>query len=560
MKLAKYLFLVALLVVPFTLQLQGQVLQANIGGSSAIWLEAGQGANAGLGCAWTDSNSTTNTWAADSRPAGGAKDFGKVWVTWNAAGGTCAAPGIASTVYAYISLDSGAGNRCVFANPQCTLNTIDVAGNAGSNALAGVTDTALPAGVLAAFNGQPITVAGSDITPMDALFATYQALAPCGLLSSGTQFQGYGRGSWPGPGTQIQATDGTAIFNVLGWQITGTDPFSGNPAAGAYTITPVGATPVVVFVNTNNAGGFGNAAIQNVTRFTLGLVESNILVRTSDFIPQVYNNAGGAAVTVWHRESLSGTYNTFDRVIANSKELYRPQEQQCPPVEPLNFSRTVGGFTSTNGRAIGTGDMVSQTLATPDSIGYAFWSAGNFKNALFGNVVKGARYLTVDGVDPLCTTYGCGGNPGQIPTATNGFLANVNLNNIQNGSYPIWSELRMVSINAAGNAVAAQIAAWAQAFVTTPGGAQPDYITAPNLNVIHAHFAPSSYGIVNDIPGVTSEGPRVCGAGGPQENGADAGGSVHTLQAGSDYAVLKGNYNAAGCTGITSLASFGVHN
>jgi ABC-type phosphate transport system substrate-binding protein len=558
MKLAKYLSLVALLVVPFTAQLHGQTLQANIAGSSAIWLEAGQGAAAALGCAWTDSNSTTNVWAADSRV--GATDYGKVWVAWNAAGGSCAAPGIAATVYAYLSLDSGAGDRCLFAVPQCTLTTIDVAGNGGSNALAGVTDTALPAGVLAAFKGKPITVAGSDITPLDALFATYQALAPCGALSSGTQYQGYGRGGWPGPGTQIQATDGSSVFNVIGWQITGTDPFSGLAAAGQYTLTPVGATPVVVFVNTSNASGFGNAAITNVSRFTLGLAESNILVRTADFIPQVYNAAGGAGITVWHRESLSGTYNTFDRAITNSKELYRPQEQQCPPVEPLNYNRTVGAFTSTNGRAIGTGDEISQTLATADSLGYAFWGAGNFKNALFGNVSKGARYLTVDGVDPLCTTYGCGGGAGEIPTAANGFLANVNLNNVSNGSYPIWSELRMVSTDAASLAVAQQISTWAQGFVTTPGGAQPDYVTPGSLFVAHSHFGEVSYGVVNDVGTVTSEGPRVCGSGGPQENGGDAGGSVHTLQAGSDYAVLKGNYNAAGCTGITSTASFGVHN
>jgi hypothetical protein len=43
------------------------------------------------------------------------------------------------------------------------------------------------------------------------------------------------------------------------------------------------------------------------------------------------------------------------------------------------------------------------------------------------------------------------------------------------------------------------------------------------------------------------------------EAGGDAGGIVVSLQAGSDYAVLHGNYNTASCTGITDTASFGVH-
>ena len=561
MKLAKYLSIIALLTITSAAQLHAQTLVASVAGSSAIWLEGGQGAFNNLGCVWTDKNTTSNTYVTDVRSgAGSAQDFGKIWVAWNAAGGTCASPGVSSTVYAYISLDSGIGDRCLFARPSCKLTTIDTASNAGSDALGtGFPDTALPSGVLSAFNNSTINVSGTDILPLDALFATYQALAPCGALSSGTQFQGYGRGTWPGPGTQFQAQDGSALFNVLGWQITGTDPFTGNAAWGSYAVTPVGATPVVVFVNTGNASGFGSASITNADRATLGLAFSNILVRTSDFIPQVYSSSGGAGMTIWHRESLSGTYNTFDRAIPNNKELYRPQEQVCPPVEPMNFGRTVGGFTSSNLRAIGTGDEISQVFAFTDSIGYAFWSAGNFAKATYGAGTPGtSKYLTVDGVDPLCSTYGCGGSPGEIPTATNGLLANVNLSNIANGSYPIWSELRLVSTTAAGLSAAQTLAGWAQNTVTTPGGSQPDYITAPNLAVIHSHF---TLPFVTDgtTTATVSEGPRVCGPSGPAESGGDAGGVVTSLQAGSDYAVLHSNYNTASCTGITNAASFGVH-
>ena len=563
MKLAKYL-LVVLLVVPFTAQLHAQTLSGAVAGSSSLWTESFQGTYAALGCAWRDSNSTAHTSVTDVRSgAGSAVDYGKIWVVWTNTG-SCTSPTPAAQVYYYVSLDSGIGNRCLFAQPQCVLTETDAAGTAGSGAPSGVTDTALPAGILAAINGSSINIAGTDITPLDSVFAAYQALGGtsnvCGYLSAGTQYQGYGRGGWPGPGTQVQAQDGSAIFNVIGFNITGTDPFTGT-SVPAYTITPVGATPVVVFVNTGNASGFGAAGVANVTRSTLGLIFSNILVRTADVVPQSFAglSASYSPITIWHRESLSGTYNTFDRAIPGNKEIYRTQEFVCPPVEPLNYSRTIadGGTstTSANYRAIGTGDMVSQVKTISDSIGYAFWSAGNFSSAAYGTSAGDLKYLTVDGVDPLCSTYGCGGGAGEIPTATNTFLSNVNLNNIANGSYPIWSELRFVTTSSAALTAAQALAGYAQSESTTPGGSQPDFITAPNLNVIHAHFA---LPFVSDHY-TASGGPRVCGASGAPEAGGDAGGIVTSLQAGSDYAVLKGNYNTSSCTGITDTASFGVH-
>jgi hypothetical protein len=75
MRPAKFMSIVALLSVPFVAQLNAQTLQANIAGSSAFWLEAGQGAYTLGGtmttCAWT-----TTTWgvsyALDSRVSAGA--------------------------------------------------------------------------------------------------------------------------------------------------------------------------------------------------------------------------------------------------------------------------------------------------------------------------------------------------------------------------------------------------------------------------------------------------------------------------------------------------------
>jgi hypothetical protein len=562
MKLAKYLFLVvALLMVPCAPQLHAQSLSAAVAGASALWLESGQGTYSALGCSWTDSNSTSHTYVTDVRSgAGSAVDYGKIWVVWTNTG-SCASPSPAAQVYAYISLDAGIGDRCLFSQPSCVLTENDAAGTTGSNAL-GNTDTALPAGIRSAIEGASITVSATDGLPLDSAFSAYQALGGpsnlCGQLSSGTQFQGYGRGGWPGPGIQVKAQDGSAVFNVVGFNITGTDPFTGTPVP-AYTVTPVGAAPELIVVNTGNASGFGSASVANVSRSTLGLVFSNILARTADVVPQQFAGLSATyyGITAWHRESLAGAYLVFDRAIPSNKELYRTQEFVCPPIEPLNYGRTIadGGTstTSNNYRALSNSDEITQVESINDSIGYAYWGVANFKSATYGSGTPGAlKYLTVDGVDPLFASY----SNGEIPTAGNGLLANVTLQNVANGSYPIWSELRFISTSSAGLTAAQTLAGYAQAESTTPGGAQPDFITAPNLNVIHAHFA---LPFVSDAY-PASEGPRVCGSGsGSIEGGGDAGGIVTSLQAGSDYAVLKNNYGTPSCVGITDAASFGVH-
>jgi ABC-type phosphate transport system substrate-binding protein len=314
----------------------------------------------------------------------------------------------------------------------------------------------------------------------------------------------------------------------------------------------------VVFVNTLNAAGFGNPVIKNIDRATLGLMYSSILVRTADALNQPFAGLGAAyaPVTALSRESLSGTYNTFDRAMPNNKELFRPQESgnctnglQGVTTNPLNITRTISqGGTVTTGlhtRVIGTGEMVTEGQAVQDSIGYAFWSAGNFAGT--ANI----KYLTVDGVDPVQDTY----TGGVLPQGA--ALANVTLSHVADGSYPIWSEQRFVAF-AAGLGAANQLATWAQTQVSFGAGAtQPDWITAPNLNVFHMHFA---LPFINFNAGnVASNGTRVCGAGSNPENGADAGGLVLSLQAGGDYCVLKSNYGLAGGVGPTNTASFGVH-
>jgi hypothetical protein len=581
MKLAKYLAIVALLVVPFATQINAQTLQANVAGSSALWLEAGQGAYnaAGPNCSWTSSASGV-TYAQEQRPVGGFpenQENGNLWVIWTPGtiGGTCAAPDATSQVWAYINLDSTLGDRCLFAVPSCTLNTTAVPAGPGftpgANLLTGITDvpTGMPASVLAAFNGLPITIAATDILPVDAKFATYSTLAACGPLSSGTQYTGYGYG--PGPvGSTINSFYSTKNYHVIDFNVYGTDPITFG-AVLPYTVTPVGASPVVVAVNTTNTSVPAMANATNVNRAVLGLIFGGIFARTADLLPPApfIGTAGPyAGLTALIREPLSGTYNTFEKSIPNNKEIYRSQESgNCGAngtfsvtSNPMNLTRTVGGTSGFKRRVIGTGEMVKEIGLVQDSIGYAFWSAANFASAPASSV----KYLTVDGVDPLQTTY----TGGTIPQSGNGLLANVNLSHVADGSYPIWSELRFVSLNnangsqSAANVAAATLASYAQATSTTPGGSQPDFITAPNLNVFHAHFAPPNFFSFN-AGNVPSDGTRVCGPNASPEDGGDVGGLVFTIQAGADYCVLKGNYNVAGSaanpSGPTSSASFGSH-
>jgi ABC-type phosphate transport system substrate-binding protein len=450
----------------------------------------------------------------------------------------------------------------LFAQPSCTLHTTAAALTAGANKLPNVTDTPLPAGVLSAFNGASINVAATDILPADARFVTFRALANCGPLSSGTQFQGLGYG--PGPvGQTIHSTYSSKAFNVVDFNVFGTDPITGT-AIPAYTIFPVGADPELVIVNNTNSSGFGASNVTNISRAALALMYSSVLVRTADAVPQNFAGLSGsyAGVTALSREFLSGTYNVFEHSVPNNKELFRSQESgNCSGTDtvtsnPLNITRTIAqGGTSTTGthtRVIGTGEMVQEAATVTDSIGYAFWTAGNFATSTAYNVAD-IKYLSVDGVDPLFSAY----TNGTIPNTGNGLLPSVTLTHVTDGSYPIWSEIRFVSF-AGGASAATQLQSWAQTQVSFGAGAtQPDFIIAPNLNVFHMHFARP---FINFNSGnVASNGPRVCGTGGNPEDGGDAGGLVMSLQAGADYCVLKNNYGIAGGVGPTNTASFGVN-
>ncbi|SPE25571.1 conserved exported hypothetical protein [Acidobacteriia bacterium SbA2] len=563
MKSGKSLLVVVLLLAPFAAQLNAQTLQANIAGSTAFWSEAGEGAYSLGGttttCAWTTSPQSLGTaYVIDQRVPAIPQyypfsiDYGPLWVTWTTgATGTCAAPSADSTVWAYISLDSVLGIRCFFAQPQCQLFTSATAGAAGASALPGITDTPLPASVLNAFDKQTISIAATDILPVDAKFATYSTLAQCGSLGTGTQFIGLGYGPGPFAQTPIYSYFSQYYLNINDFNVYGTDGATGLPVPG-YTITPVGAMPIVVAVNTSNPFGFGSPQLTNVNRAELGLAFTGLLGRTADLIKQPFAGTGATyfGVSAMVPAPLSGSYNTFEHSIANSKELHRSLDigncdpYGAPSANPLITSRNIGGTTSYRYRVIGTPEMLSALQSTTDSIGFEFWSAENFAG------VSNVKYVTVDAIDPLQNAY----VDGTIPQGA--ALANVTLSHVADGTYPLWNEERLISY-AAGAPAAATFAAYTQAQLSFgPGATRPDFIPDAQLNIFHMHFAP--VGIDFNATDTASDGPKVCGAGSNPEDGGDVGGLVVSIQAGADFCVLKNNYGAAGGVGPTSTADFGV--
>ena len=576
MRIAKYSLVMAFLVAPFCAQLNAQNLQANVAGSTAFWLEAGEAAYSLGGttttCAWTTLPSVDgSSFVIDQRVPSLPEyfpfsvDYGALWVTWTTGStGTCANPSSDSDVWAYISLDSVLGVRCFFAQPQCTLNvgsfnqdtgvvTPLSAGTAGANALPGIVDTPLPASVLGAFDGQTISMAATDILPADAKFSSYSVLSQCGSLGSGTQFIGLGYGPGPFAPQPIYSYFSQYYMNVNDFNVYGTDGATGLPVP-PYSITPVGAIPVIVAVNTSNPNGFGSAQVTNVNRFQLGLLYTALSLRTADAIIQPFAGTGATyyGISALVPSPLSGSYNIFEHSIANSKELYRSLDiYNCDPygapaANPLIAPRSIGTTTSYRYRVVGTNEMLSELQSTQDSIGFELWSAENFAGT------SNIKYLSVDSVDPFFGSY----IDGTIPQSGNGLLPNVTFSHVADGSYPIWNEERLISSPASAG-VAAMFASYTQSQLSFGAGAtRPDFIPDSQLNVFHMHFAPS--GVSFNATNTPADGPKICGPGSNAEDGGDVGGLVLTVQAGADICVLYGNYGAPGGIGPTSQSSFGA--
>jgi len=517
-------------------------LQVLVAGSSAMWQTMALGAyNSGTStvagggntCHWTSKSNVVNL--VDSRTTVANIDPGTMWVVWdNNTTGTCDGAGgnAVTNVWAYTKVDSVVGLRCWYAVPKCTVN-----GTAANLAILGnqitlpgaiwggaAADQAMPNSVLNLFTGTtPISVAATDIRPEDGAFADCRVNSALGagtaggVHSDGLDGLGYNNNNAAGvcplysPSTAQKKGLGNPILsavsinnggttvsqaNVLAFRISGHDPIT-NGSAGPYTVTTVGAAPIVFVFSRQHAL---TAALTNASETQLQKVFSGTTCDASAFgLP-----AGG--INVFLREPLSGTMNTTEANVFRRPTVYpgnvlgMSQETNVNPASDNPLAKACG--SGERWRGIGTGEVVKAVLKSPttaaynnlDGIAYAFFSYGNV-GSLASN--SGYGYVQLDGVDPIFQSYGAGNaiDPGQpttqgnipgtadlpaacagaFPCAESSIWGNgFSFPNLRNGTYRAWSLLRMVATGTASTNIAALVKASNKYVVTTV----PDYVPA----------------------------------------------------------------------------------
>jgi hypothetical protein len=562
MKYMKYLSVLAFALFAIVGHANAQAsIQFLGGGSSAMFVELGQAAinQAGAGaCSWT-LGGNSGVLARDNRTTPATDEQGTIWVVWTPGTGTCVAPTGAYNIWSYMSLDSTIGDRCYFevdssGTPGCVQVMTIAAGTAGANKLCypsattctffGDTAGGIAANVISALNGQHFFVAGTDILPLDAKYATYRMLQPCGQAINRQAFdqilrQAYGLGyatSTTGVGTNIQSSFTTAQFHVLDFNITGNDPINTTLAVPAHTTITVGAQPVVVAVGPNDTTGTGLNLATDIPSYVLMNFYNGSLGRANDLLGPTQP----WAVTTLVREPLSGTYNVFEWSLVNNSQFHDSQDAyNCSSTggvfaNPMTLTSINGKFANGGGqlayrkRVIGTGEMVAQLQAATDTdnrLGYFFWSAGNAAGK------TNVKYLTVNGVDPLLNSYSNGTLPGSGGPGDPG-LAAVTFKALNAGDYPAWSALRLVSRSPYTTAVSNLVSA-----LQTLNTTQRDMITLANLNVWHSHYYLPAIGSNSSANGSTiNTANDLCNTPGAlAETGGDAGGATILKQANNDF-------------------------
>jgi len=473
-------------------------VQVNVAGSSAMFNLAALAVYQNAGCGtniWTKKNGASGI---DSRRGDIPAQTGNEWIVWNNS---------MTTVCAYLSVDSIVGNILFFAQPVATISIpASQVGANGDNLIPTLTDVPLPQAVYNLLNNQQFNAAMTDIRSEDALFAVNRALAP---WSNDPHCTGLGYSGDGLVGVPIKSSFSSKQATPVAFAISGGDPFNGTPIP-AWTSIPVGAEPIVVFVNTTFNSDFASANYTNVDRFVLTDIFNGTLSRTRD----IANVAGIASVGthVIMREPISGTYNTFEFNIPGSVETASCQELNVNPSteNPLNISYPTGG---TRQRAIGTGEDVATVGSTPNAIGYSFWSTGNF-----AGVLTTTKYLSVDGSDPL--NYSWYQSHGTFPNCVAPCPGLIPFVNVLNGSYPAWTILTVSCYSPCPAGVTKLVTA-----AQKNTNKVPDLVPVSALQVFRSHF---------DRPGELA--PASNGnQGEPPESGGSVGGAVFTKNADVDF-------------------------
>lgn len=524
-------------------------------GGGSMFVELGRAAQSssstGTPCVWTYPE-TSEIVASDPRFNPTSNEQGEIWVTWGPGAGTCAAPAGAFDVYAYMSLDSGIGNKCFFAvDSSGTSGCIQIfqlaSGVTGMNLLCSPSpsncssfgpDTPIPGAVSNALQNQRFFALGTDIRPEDAEFAVKRMLSACDQYMPRQYFNNdsyylFGLGfqtSNPNVGVPVLGLLGGSV-NVVNFNAVGNDPVSGW-AVPSFTAFTVGARPIVVAVSPATDES-GIAAATDIPAYTLASFFQGTLARTTDLVGPTVTEP----VDILIPDPLSGVYNTFEYSIPQGTQFHASQDDEWNCIagtvwhNPMDNPNGNGVFgqQSIRYRVYDETQMLQalqQSLpsaAGHDYIGYFFYSAYNAAG------LNNVRYLKVNGVDPLLPPgqyngvipgSGAPGDPG---------LSAVTFDGVNSGDYPIWSVLRIVSLNP----VPAGVSNMVTAMANFP---QPDYIPAVNLNVWHSHF------FINGIEMIAqpSNGPTINPAtpndlcdlagGASPESGGDAGGSTMLKQ------------------------------
>src|SRR5579863_43230 len=366
-------------------------------------------------------------------------------------------------------------------------------------------DEFVPADVWAAIsgaNGVAINTGMTDIRPEDAKAATKRANGP----ATNNVSLGYGTVGSQLIGTPIESSYTATNANPIEFGLPGLpDPFHSVTVPSTITVIPVGEEPIIFIVNRSNPNGLGAADTATGGPYAFTDVEDgqgpiagtagnpnplsalfsgydcageNAAFYDDAASPNASLAAAGVAnfpTTNIQREALSGTMNTTEWSVFRTKAalaglqintLYPhiagaangPSQEYnitASTQNPLNTGcEAVNGVTGHRRRAVGTGELVKTGVkATPDSIGYTFFSFGNVstigKAASYG-------YLTLDEVDPIFASY-TGAEPGQpgngeLPTCTppNCNTSSIWNNpagsfpNLRNGTYRAWSLLRAI--------------------------------------------------------------------------------------------------------------------
>jgi hypothetical protein len=519
---------------------------------------------------WSFSNS--NLVLQDTRVTPANNDAAKVWVVWDSNSTTSSGE---PDVWVYANVDSVVGDRCFFAVPACKLLDISgtnaewtaTATQLVSQALWGPDTATLPANVLNVVEtagNMAVNVAATDIRPEDAWFAVNRvnsalgASTAGGANSDGLDGLGYNSNNLAGQAANYVTSTtgactgltnakavGTTIYsafqktgtstdaaNVLAFNILGKDPISCT-AIPTYTVKSIGADPIV-FVASRTAE---LAGLTNATEQQLQQVFSGTNTDASAF------GLAAGNINAYLREPLSGTMNTTEATVFRYPTLYSSNSALAQNVAGLSQETGVGtptaggtnnplgkaaaGGSGSRWRGIGTGEVVNSVLCgvssapsackalfsnsnTPhDGIAYTFFSYGNVSN-LGDQTAYG--YLTLNGIDPIWTSYQGIGDPGQpLPSnygGLNGILPKTGENgltfpvcenkiwkygysfpNVRAGRYRAWSVLRLVYGTAQATLVTNLVTA-SNKFVVT---SIPDYIPFARVSLLAGVCATAAF-------------------------------------------------------------------